>query len=102
MKAKQIEKLLSGLLDNLIESINQEEIKTIIKEETETHKTFLTMDDILRGIKSLAKSQGYYGRLYNTLMDLKENNPEQYDEIVNEFESQEFHDIVDFVMWIES
>lgn len=77
-------------------------IKTIIKEETETHKTFLTMDDILRGIKSLAKSQGYYGRLYNTLMDLKENNPEQYDEIVNEFESQEFHDIVDFVMWIES
>ena len=36
------------------------------------------------------------------LMDLKENNPEQYDEIVNEFESQEFNDFVDFVLWIES
>ena len=77
-------------------------VKEIIKEETEKHKTFLTMDDILKGIKSLAKSQGYYGRLYKTLMDLKENNPEQYDEIVYEFESQEFNDIVDFVMWIES
>ena len=46
-------------------------ITTIIKEETEKDKTFLSMDDILNGIKLLAKSQGYYGRVYNTLMDLK-------------------------------
>ena len=53
--------------------------------------------DILEGIKSLANSQGFYGRLYESIME-NEEKKEQFKEIVEE---QNFNDMVDFVMWLE-
>ena len=48
-------------------------------------------------IRSLACSQGFYGRL---LRDL-ESNPEAKEEFLSEAESKNFRTEVDFVMWLE-
>lgn len=42
-----------------------------------------------------------YIKLNKNLMDIKKNDIDKYDEIVEEFETQQFKDFVDFVMWIE-
>lgn len=55
--------------------------------------------EIMEIIKSLASSQGLYGRLYRDLMELDED---EYDEVMTELESQNFKDGVDLVMFIES
>lgn len=51
-------------------------------------------EKILQWCKTLAKSQGLYGRLLETL----ENN----EDALNELAKNQFNDIVDFVMFIES
>jgi hypothetical protein len=56
-------------------------------------------EEIMKTIKSLASSQGLYGRLYRALMELDED---EYDEVMTELESQNFKDGVDLVMFIES
>ena len=56
-------------------------------------------EEIMETIKSLAGSQGFYGRLYRDLMELDED---EYDEVMTELESQNFKDGVDLVMFIES
>lgn len=56
-------------------------------------------EEIMETIKSLASSQGLYGRLYRDLMELDED---EYDEVMTELESQNFKDRVDLVMFIES
>ncbi|MCI7555078.1 MAG: hypothetical protein MST00_06575 [Tenericutes bacterium] len=56
-------------------------------------------EEIMETIKSLASSQGFYGRLYRDLMELDED---EYDEVMTELESQNFKDGVDLVMFIES
>ena len=57
----------------------------------------MKFQEILNGIRELAKSQGFYGRLYRDLME--------DDELMENFkkatERQNFTDIVDFVMWLE-
>lgn len=51
--------------------------------------------EIIRGwIVSLASSQGFYGRLLETL----DQNPELWEEL----EKQDFKDAVDFVMFMEA
>ena len=55
-------------------------------------------EEIMEKIKSLASSQGLYGRLYRDLMELDED---EYDEVMTELESQNFKDGVDLVMFIE-
>lgn len=49
--------------------------------------------EIMEAIKSLAKSQGFYGRLYE---DLKENT-----EALEFLEKQNFKDSLDMVMFLE-
>ena len=56
-------------------------------------------EEIMEKIKSLASSQGLYGRLYRDLMELDED---EYDEVMTKLESQNFKDGVDLVMFIES
>ena len=56
-------------------------------------------EEIMETIKSLASSQGLYGRLYGDLMELDDD---EYDEVMTELESQNFKDGVDLVMFIES
>ena len=56
-------------------------------------------EEIMEKIKSLASSQGLYGRLYGDLMELDED---EYEQVMLELESQNFKDEVDLVMFIES
>jgi hypothetical protein len=50
-------------------------------------------NEILNAIKSLSRSQGFYGRLLNEI----ENN----DEILDVLERQNFNDVVDMTLFIE-
>ena len=54
-------------------------------------------EQILETIRSLAMSQGFYGRLYNNLM----SNPEHCDEVMTFLEAQNFKDPVDLILCIE-
>lgn len=58
----------------------------------------MNKEQILDSIRSLAASQGFYGRLYDTLTD----GSEQSDEFLATMEEQNFNDMVDMVMWLES
>lgn len=55
-------------------------------------------DGILETIKSLAQSQGMYGRL---LSDLQNMPQELYNTVMADLEAQNFKDAVDLVMYIE-
>ena len=55
-------------------------------------------EKILSAIASLAASQGFYGRLYNSLTD----GSDEADEFLNTMEKQNFGDVVDMVIWLES
>lgn len=57
----------------------------------------MSFEEILKEIKILANSQGFYGRLYESIMESEESQ-EQFKNIVEE---QNFNDIVDFIIWIE-
>lgn len=54
-------------------------------------------EKILDAIRSLAASQGFYGRLYNSLTD----GSEEADEFLTTMEKQNFGDVVDMVIWLE-
>ena len=58
----------------------------------------MNKEQILDAIRSLAASQGFYGRLYDTLTD----GSEQSDEFLPTMEKQYFGDKLDMVMWLES
>lgn len=58
-----------------------------------TEKKGMTKEQILDAIKSLAMSQGFYGRL---LRDINENPA-----MLEQLEQQNFADSVEMVMWIE-
>ena len=58
----------------------------------------MNKEQILDAIRSLAASQGFYGRLYDTLTD----GSEQSDEFLATMEEQNFNDVFDMVMWLES
>ena len=62
----------------------------------------MKMDEILAVIKSLAGSQGFYGRLLKTLEEIEQQDADRYNELVKTLEAQNFNDPVDFVMYIES
>lgn len=61
----------------------------------------MKINDILNAIKELASSQGFYGRLYRDLIELQQNDLEQYNSIKEELESQNFHDTLDLIMYLE-
>lgn len=58
-------------------------------------------DDIIGLIAELAQSQGMYGRLLRDLLELKSEDPETYDNAMNELEEKDFKDPIDFIMWYE-
>lgn len=57
-------------------------------------KNIMTKEEIMKAIKSLAKSQGFYCRLYETLKE----NPEALDFLAK----QNFKDSIDMVMFLEA
>lgn len=58
-------------------------------------------EEILNAIKSLAKSQGFYGRLYERIMEVKEENEENFNEFMLQLENENFSDTLDLVMYFE-
>ncbi len=62
----------------------------------------MKMNEIISIIKSLAQSQGFYGRLLGYLISVKDNDPDKYNRIVEELEGQNFKDPVDMVLYFES
>lgn len=52
---------------------------------------------ILDAIKSLSRSQGMYGRIYEALTD----GSDAAENALNQLESQNFKDVVDMVLYIE-
>ena len=57
----------------------------------------MNREQILSAIRSLAASQGFYGRLYERLTD----GSEEAEEALDLMEEQSFGDVVDMVMWLE-
>ena len=62
----------------------------------------MKMNEILDNIRSLACSQGFYERLYRSLMDIRMTAPEVWRSVVLELEEQHFTDVVDMVLYFES
>lgn len=62
----------------------------------------MDIEQILAAIRSLAESQGYYGRLYNELQEMQTNDPDQWEEVKTTLEAQNFSDSLDMVMYFET
>lgn len=58
-------------------------------------------NDVINILIELSYSQGFYGRLLRDLSEIKECEPERFDLIVTEIESQEFTNALDVVMYFE-
>ncbi len=56
----------------------------------------MNKEQILNTIKKLGRSQGFYSRLYNALIN------GEGDDFLNELEKQNFKDSVDLVLYLES
>lgn len=54
----------------------------------------MNREQILQTIKSLAQSQGFYGRLYEQIVD--------NDEVLDYLEQQNFTDAVDMILFFET
>lgn len=57
---------------------------------------------VIEVIQSLAHSQGFYQRMLERLLYLKENEPECFETFRKEMEAQNFKDPVDVVIYLES
>lgn len=66
------------------------------KKETEK---YLDRNDIMVVFKSLARSQGFYGRLICAINDADESSREEF---WQNLESKKFKDAVEVIMYIES
>lgn len=58
-------------------------------------------NDVINILIELSHSQGFYGRLLRDLSEIKKYEPERFDLIVMEIESQEFTNALDVVMYFE-
>ena len=61
----------------------------------------MKMKEIKETIKSLASSQGSYGRLLASIETMEEMFPQDYEKLVEELERQNFQNAVDLIMYIE-
>lgn len=58
----------------------------------------MNREQILDTFRSLARSQGFYGRLLEQIDSVDEETREAF---LSDLESRNFRDVVDLVMWIE-
>lgn len=59
------------------------------------------MNEIICVIEMLSHSQGFYGRLLRSILELKEENETEYNELKNYLESQNFSDDLDVILFFE-
>lgn len=60
------------------------------------------MELFLETIKTLALSQGFYGRLLAQVEELKEEDPVGYEKLTEEMNKQNFTDTLDVIFFLES
>ena len=58
----------------------------------------MNREQILDAFRSLAHSQGFYGRLLEQIDSVDEETREDF---LSDLESRHFRDVVDLVMWVE-
>ena len=58
----------------------------------------MNREQILDAFRSLARSQGFYGRLLEQIDSVDEETREDF---LSDLESRKFRNVVDLVMWIE-
>ena len=63
---------------------------------------YLTAEEVLKLIEDLAKSQGLYCRLLESIREMEEFYPEHFESYKRALETQRFKDPVDVVMFFES
>lgn len=61
----------------------------------------MKMPEIMQQIRELSFSQGFYGRLYENLLNLRQYDRETYDAVAAELEAQKFAGPVDLVLYLE-
>ena len=66
------------------------------------NNTYLTGEQVIDVIKDLAKSQGQYSRLYNNILTIQENEPEEFEQLKKGFEELKLKDPVDVIMFFEA
>ena len=58
--------------------------------------------EVIEVIQTLAKSQGFYSRLYSAIMGVAETDKDRFDDFCRELEKQNFKDPLDVVLFFES
>ena len=61
----------------------------------------MDINEIMEIILGLAHSQGFYGRLYNELVEIRDNEEEAWVEVVEELEGQNFKEPLDLILYFE-
>ena len=59
-------------------------------------------NEIKQVIQNLAQSQGFYGSLLNAMNDAEENDIDQFNQMADYLELQNFKDPVDIVLFFET
>ena len=59
------------------------------------------MEEVIELVRQLSHSQGYYGRLLERILYVKEYGPEAFEEFKMVVEEQHFKDPVDVVLFFE-
>ena len=59
----------------------------------------MTREEILAGFESLARSQGYYGRLLRELREIEWDEPEVYEKFFEQFKNCK--DMLDVILTLE-
>lgn len=65
-------------------------------------KPVLTVDDVENVIYELSFSQGFYGRLYRAIQEMKNDDDGRYEAFCNIINEQAFSDAVDVVLFFET
>lgn len=62
----------------------------------------MNREQIMQVIRTLAKSQGFYSRLLENLMEMRDERPDELDNYLSLLESKNFQDELDIVLYFES
>ena len=62
----------------------------------------MNREQIMEAIRQLAHSQGSYGRFYRDLCEMREEDPDRFEEAMTMLEDENFKDAVDLIMYLES
>ena len=61
----------------------------------------MSMDEIMELIRKLSFSQGSYGRLYENLCEVRDNDADKWSEISAMLEAENFQSEVDVILYLE-